>query len=150
MAVTVLREPTATEQFSNVAQTRCGALFQKIVTGGLATPDTWDVALSGGADKRETFERLIDGKLGALALLRNLRNMIQAGVPDATIRAGIEKMKVERVLPFRFISAAKYAPSFEPELEQAMFRCLDGSEKLPGTTALVIDTSPISNSKVRR
>jgi VWA domain-containing protein len=50
-------------------------------------------------------------------------------------------MKTERVLPFRFISAAKYAPQWEPELEQAMFRCLAGSEKLPGKTAIVVDNS---------
>lgn len=109
----------------------------------LATPDTWEVELSAGKDKRETFTRLMaEGKLGALALLRNLRNMIQAGVEDAAISKGLAAMKVERVLPFRFISAAKYAPRFEPELEQAMYRCLARTAKLGGRTALVVDTSP--------
>ncbi len=61
---------------------------------------------------------------------------------DSVIRSALANMKVERVLPFRFISAAKYAPRFEPELEAAMFRCLDGAAKLPGHTALVVDTSP--------
>ena len=47
----------------------------------MTTPDTWEVALSGGADKKEVFERLIrENKLGALALLRNLRNMTEAKV----------------------------------------------------------------------
>lgn len=55
------------------------ALWKRLVDGQLATPDTWEVALSGGADKREAFERLIsEGKLGYMALLRNLRNMHQA------------------------------------------------------------------------
>lgn len=117
-------------------------LFKKIVNNELVTPDTWEVALSGGADKKETFTRLIgEQKLGALALLRNLRNMQQAGVNDSTIKTALEEMDVTRVLPFRFISAAKYAPSLEPELEQAMFKALVGVEKLPGKTALLIDNS---------
>jgi 60 kDa SS-A/Ro ribonucleoprotein len=57
---------------------------------GLVTPDTWEVALSGGADKKETFERLIrEDKLGGLAMIRNLRNMQTAGVPDAVIKQGL-------------------------------------------------------------
>lgn len=109
----------------------------------LPTPDTWEVALSAGADKREAFTRLLqEKKLGALALLRNLRNMIEAKVDDAAIARAIVEMKVERVLPFRFISAAKYAPRFEPQLEAAMILCLHGAPKLGGRTALVVDTSP--------
>src|SRR5689334_3850125 len=52
-------------------------VWKELVDGKLAAPDTWEVSLSGGADKRQTFERLIaDKKLGALALLRNLRGML--------------------------------------------------------------------------
>lgn len=112
------------------------------VEAKLATPDTWEVALSAGKDKRETFERMLrENTLGALALLRNLRNMQQSGVPDAVIREGLKNMKTERVLPFRFISAAKYAPQFEPELETAMFRSLTEHEKLTGRTILLVDNS---------
>jgi len=50
-------------------------------------------------------------------------------------------MPVDRVLPFRFIAAARYAPELEPELEQAMFRCVAGLPKLPGKTALLVDCS---------
>jgi 60 kDa SS-A/Ro ribonucleoprotein len=118
------------------------ALFKKVVDNQLQTPDTWEVALSGGADKKEAFTRLIsERKLGALAMLRNLRNMQTAGVAEDVIRTGLLTMNVERVLPFRFISAAKYAPKFEPELEQAMFKCLEGQQKLAGKTALLVDTS---------
>ncbi|MCA8905321.1 MAG: TROVE domain-containing protein, partial [Hyphomonas sp.] len=56
-------------------------VWKQLAEGELSSPDTWEVALSGGADKRETFERLIaEKKLGALALLRNLRGMQVAGV----------------------------------------------------------------------
>jgi 60 kDa SS-A/Ro ribonucleoprotein len=117
-------------------------LFKKIVDQSLATPDTWEVALSAGSDKKETWVRLLsENKLGALALLRNLRNMQQVGVSDALIKDGLQKMKIERVLPFRFISAAKYAPGLEPQLEEAMFKCLAEQPKLKGKTVLIVDTS---------
>jgi 60 kDa SS-A/Ro ribonucleoprotein len=56
-------------------------LWKRLIDGKLSTPDTWEVALSSGADKRSAWERLISArKLGALALLRNLRNMKEARV----------------------------------------------------------------------
>jgi hypothetical protein len=117
-------------------------LFAKIATRTLATPDTWEVSLSAGADKKETFERLLtERKLGGLALLRNLRNMEQAGVNRSLIRAGLEKMDTSRILPFRFIAAARFAPHLEPELEAAMFRTIAAQEKLPGTTKVLVDVS---------
>jgi 60 kDa SS-A/Ro ribonucleoprotein len=117
-------------------------LFDKIAANELATPDTWEVALSEGADKKATFERLMaEKKLGALALLRNLRGMLAAGVSEDVIRTALATMNAERVLPFRFISAAKYAPRLEDALEQAMFRCLAEVPKLGGKTALLIDHS---------
>jgi len=118
------------------------ALFKKIADDTLQIPDTWEVSLSGGANKKETFERLItERKLGALALLRNLRLMLECNVSEDIIRAGLDAMKAERVLPFRFITAAKYAPRLEDALEQAMFRCLAEIPKLGGKTALLIDHS---------
>lgn len=55
------------------------AMWAKLIAGELESPDTWEVALSGGADKKETFERLLrEEKLGYLALLRNLRGMSEA------------------------------------------------------------------------
>ena len=118
------------------------ATWRKLVDGTLESPDTWEVALSSGADKRETWARLLtERKLGALALVRNLRNMQQAGIPDADIAAALDEMKVERVLPFRFVAAARHAPTLEPALERAMYRCLEGQPKLPGKTALLVDGS---------
>lgn len=118
-------------------------LWKRLIAGELATPDTWEVQLSSGKDKKQAWIDLLGGdKLGALALLRNLRNMTEVGVPDALIRAKLLQMNTERVLPFRFISAARHAPQFESELEAAMLQNLNGLDKLPGKTGLVIDTSP--------
>lgn len=117
-------------------------VWKKLLDGTLESADTWEVALSGGADKKTTWERLIaEKKLGALALLRNLRNMQQVGVDDRTIRQALLDSKADKVLPFRFISAAKYAPKFEQELEALMFKCLKEQPKLKGKTVLLIDVS---------
>lgn len=116
--------------------------WDKLVNGTLESPDTWEVALSAGADKKETFTRLIqEGKLGALALLRNLRNMEEVGVDSDLIKSAILNMNTERVLPFRFIAAAKHAPKYEAYLEQAMFKCLEGMDKIQGKTVLLVDNS---------
>lgn len=118
------------------------ATWKQLVEGTLATPDTWEVALSSGADKKETWTRLLaEKKLGALALLRNLRNMDSAGVDKQSIRAALSSMDAERVLPFRFIAAARFAPYLEPELESAMFKCVQDKEKLSGETVLLVDVS---------
>lgn len=118
------------------------AVWKQLVEGTLPTPDTWETNLSAGKDKAETWVRLInEKKLGALALLRNLRNMIESGVDDSLIRQAIVDAKVERVLPFRFIAAARYGKRFEPQLEQAMFRCVAEQRKLRGVTLLLVDVS---------
>lgn len=126
-----------------------GAVWKKLVDGTLPAPDTWEVALSGGADKREVFTRLIaEKKLGAMALLRNLRNMEGAGVSHDVIQQGLNEMNVGRVLPFRFIAAAKYAPRYESHLEEAMYRGVEGQEKLKGRTVLVLDVSSSMGQKL--
>src|SRR5215467_86789 len=126
-------------------------LWKRLVEGELATPDTWEVALSSGADKRQAWERLLaENKLGALALLRNLRNMAEAKVSEQAIRDGMARMKTERVLPFRFIAAARYAPQWEAELEQAMFRALEGQARLPGKTVLLVDVSGSMDAPLSR
>jgi hypothetical protein len=126
------------------------SLAEKIVTRTLATPDTWEVKLTEAKtaeQKREVWRGLLERKhLGALALLRNLRNMQQAGVPVETVRTALANMKVERVLPFRFLTAARHAPQLEPELEQAMFRCLAEQERLAGQTVLIVDVSGSMNA----
>ncbi|HLW52454.1 MAG TPA: TROVE domain-containing protein [Candidatus Angelobacter sp.] len=128
-----------------------GELWKRLVEGKLATPDTWEVALSSGAEKRQAWERLLaENKLGALALLRNLRNMAEAQVDEQAVRDGLARMKTERVLPFRFIAAARYAPKWETELEHAMFRSLEGAPRLPGKTVLLVDVSGSMDAQLSR
>ena len=125
------------------------ALWKSLVDGTLQPPDTWEVALSAGQDKRETWTRLLrEKKLGALALLRNLRNMQAAEVDSDLIQASLNEMKTERVLPFRFIAAARAVPQWERWIEPVMLKCLAGQDKLHGKTALLVDVSGSMDSAI--
>lgn len=119
------------------------ALWKRLVDNQLMAPDTWEVALSAGADKRETFERLLrEGQLGYLALLRNLRNMTQAGVNTGLIRDAILARKgARRVLPFRYVAAARACPQMEPALDQALSEAISELPALAGKTLVLVDVS---------
>jgi hypothetical protein len=125
------------------------ALWAKLAADTLATPDTWETNLSAGENKKDTFTRMLNANLdpeqknllGALALLRNLRGMTEAGVDPALIKNALRSMNPERVLPYRFITAANYAPQYEDALETGMLKCLDVQEKIAGKTILLVDVS---------
>lgn len=131
------------------------ALWKRLAENELATPDTWEVALSAagraeGENKREVWERLLsDRKLGALALLRNLRNLHTAGVSEELVLSALAGLKTDRVLPFRFLAAARRAPQWEQQLEAAMFKSLEGrNSKLSGHTVLLVDVSGSMESTI--
>jgi len=116
--------------------------WRQLINGELPSPETWEVRLSRGEQKREVWESLlIENRLGALALLRNLRNMQAAGVEPVLVRYALETIRVERVLPFRFIAAARHAPQWESWIEEAMFLSLHGQSRLAGRTVLLVDVS---------
>ena len=136
------------------------ALWKRLAEDELATPDTWEVALSAAgrgeapegraSAKREVWERLLaERKLGALALLRNLRNLHTAGVSDELVVGALAALKTDRVLPFRFLAAARSAPQWEEALETAMFRALEGrAGRLTGHTVLLVDVSGSMESSI--
>jgi hypothetical protein len=130
------------------------ALWKRLINGELKTPDTWEVGLSAAKspeEKRAVWTRLIeDQKLGAFALLKNLRNMIDVKVPRKTITEGIAALKPTMLLPLDFLKAAKYAPDFTPQLEDAMLKCAGAFPKLPGWTILVVDVSGSMNQNLAR
>ena len=128
------------------------ALWKQVADRTLPAPDTWEVALSGGADKRETFGRLIaDGKLGYLALLRNLRNMDQAGVDEILVGDAILARKgAHRVLPFRYVAAARAAPRFERWLDEALMEAVLEGPVLEGRTIVLVDVSGSMGARLSR
>ena len=119
------------------------ALFKRVAERQLVTPDTWEVQLSGGADKKETFERLIrEGKLGYLALLRNLRNMMDAGCDRQLVADAIVARKgAELVFPFRYVAAARACPQLESVIDQALCEAVACGHRLSGLTAVLVDVS---------
>ena len=99
-------------------------IFNKIANNNLAIPYTWETELSAlgkinfeNADQRnEAFcmkwEELIDsGKLGYMALLRNLRNILESKVDYAHVEklcnviADSNAVINSKQLPFRYLSA---------------------------------------------
>jgi 60 kDa SS-A/Ro ribonucleoprotein len=126
------------------------ALWKSLVENTLEPPDTWEVALSAGKDKRETWERLLrEEKLGGMAVLRNLRLMLASGVAPKLIATRLEK-GIDRALPFRFVTAARYAPKLEGAIEKALFKGIAGFEKLPGSTGLLVDVSGSMDGQLAR
>jgi hypothetical protein len=129
------------------------ALWKRVKERTLTSPDTWEVALSGGADRRATFERLLrERKLGYLALLRNLRNMVQAGVDVDLVRQAILARKggAQRVLPFRYVAAARAAPQLEPVLDEALRAAIAELPALRGKTIVLVDVSGSMTSRMSR
>lgn len=118
------------------------ALFKKIANRELETPDTWEVALSTGADKKATWTRLIEeGKIGGLAMLRNINNMKKAGVDKKVIVKGLETLKSSMLLPLDFLKAARMNLEFEREIEDAMLASYANLPKLSGKTLFIVDVS---------
>ena len=117
-------------------------LFQQIASNKLPPPDTWETALSTGQNKQATWTRLItEKKLGALAFMRNLRNMDEAGVASAVIRQGFAHLDPGWLLPINFYAAARAAPTWEREIESLMLQGLSQFPKLPGETVFIVDVS---------
>lgn len=118
-------------------------VFDDLAADNLASPDTWEVALSGGEDKKETFTRLLHtGRIGYLATLRNVRNMVDAGVDRKLIVQRLESEKGRRgILPFQFVAAATMNPNFEQYLETPMLSVLEDMRRIEGKTAIIVDGS---------
>ncbi|MND36380.1 TROVE domain protein [compost metagenome] len=99
-------------------------LFNKIAAEELATPYTWETELSALGQQlfateeekalafKHKWEELIDSeKVGYMALLRNLRNMLDAEISlihvkkAAAYLSNAEKVAKSKQLPFRFLAA---------------------------------------------
>jgi 60 kDa SS-A/Ro ribonucleoprotein len=119
-------------------------LFNKIAKGTLETPYTWETELSAlGQQKfsdekeeraafRVTWEALIDsGKLGYMALLRNLRNILEAGVSAQTIErvcvtlSNIHAVTKSKQLPFRFLAAYREIKEVQSDFAPMVLEALE-------------------------
>ena len=99
-------------------------IFRKIKSDTLETPVTWETELSAVGQrhfdskeekeeaKREVWRKLVQSRrIGYMATLRNLRNMLGLGMDDETMQmvcdyiADPEAVRKSKQLPFRFLSA---------------------------------------------
>lgn len=121
-------------------------LYKRIADRTLTVPDTWEVYLSRGDDKKKAFTDLInDGKLGGMAFLRNLRNMEAAGVAPSVMQKGFANVPRANLLPLNFWAAYKNTTKYADEVEQAMLETFARRPKLPGHTVFVLDVSGSMN-----
>lgn len=131
--------------------------------GTLESPDTWEVAISGAKDehsRNEEWIRLVEEhKLGYLALIRNLRNILNSGVendwiekylyPQLKDEAAIHK---SMVFPYQIYSAYKNMENHNPfvvlGLEKAFHIAIDNMPKLEGNTVIMLDVSGSMDSRI--
>lgn len=145
----------------NLTHPKHSAPLKKLVDGNLKSVNTFEAKLSKagqsdnkGEAKAEAWAELLkDNKLGYMALLKNLRNIIQQApelVPkaaDALVNA--VRIRKSLVLPFRFIDAAteiqklpgKDAKTILIALSQAMDTSVANLPKFDGETLVAIDKS---------
>lgn len=117
--------------------------WKKLIAGELEAPNTWEVRLSAGENKKAVFEELLgENKLGYMALLRNLRKMEEVGVDRSMINEALRARKgAHNVLPFRFVAAAQAAPSFERAIDDALLKSVEDMAPFSGSTAVLVDVS---------
>lgn len=123
-------------------------IWQRLIDGKLTTPDTWETRSSraGPQDekgKREMWEDMLQREnLGYMALLRNLRNMHQAGVDRSLVQSALRAGKGRRrVLPFRYVAAARAVPSWEGMIDEALCTAILAAPTMHGRTVVVVDVS---------
>ena len=126
-------------------------LWKRLLNNELQTPITWETQLSANGNNTETWEALIESKkVGYMALLRNLRNIIQADPSNIeTVYSYLqnpEAVKRSKQLPFRFLAAYKEIAEIGGSrvldvLENAIDASIANMPKIPGTTVIAVDTS---------
>lgn len=120
------------------------ALFNKIATNELAVPYTWETELSAlgqlkyenekakAAAQTAKWEELIDSnKIGYMALMRNLRNILEANVSEAHVAKVCSYLSNENAvanskqLPFRFLAAYREVKVLKSEFVTMILNALE-------------------------
>jgi hypothetical protein len=120
------------------------ALFNKIANDALETPYTWETELSklgqnkfannhekSRAMKRKWEELIISKRLGYMALMRNLRNILEANVSASTIEmvctylANENAVMRAKQMPFRFLAAYRELQSVRSQYTSAVLDALE-------------------------
>lgn len=114
------------------------ALFDRIASRTLEKPMTWEVQMSelgqkkfnsaeekAAAMRQSWTEFVQSGRLGYMALLRNLRNFLRYGVDEEALALVAQRLadpaavRTARQMPFRYLSAYLELQKVEAEYPQA-------------------------------
>jgi hypothetical protein len=122
---------------------RLAADFDALANNRLRQLDTWERASSAKVDMKDEFTRLLsEGKLGYLALLRNLRRFEELGLARSAVVDAIKARRGARsVWPTQFYAAAKASPAFADAIQDAMLANVRSWNRLSGRTVIVADIS---------
>ena len=122
------------------------------VAGTLTVPKGWESELSSRGNTAEVWNELLaEHRLGFMAQLRNMRNIMQSGAsidPVLEMLCNGEAVRASRQLPFRFYSAWRElvaanlaTTAITHALDTAMKEACANADRLPGRTAVMIDSS---------
>ena len=135
-------------------------LWKRLLEDRLETPVTWETELSAKGNTKETWESLIDGnRLGYMAMMRNLRNIIKSGASNINkvyeYLTDEERVLKNKQLPFRYYSAYKVLKSegigtskIYDALEIAIKTSTKNIDRLPGKTLIAADVSGSMTSHI--
>jgi 60 kDa SS-A/Ro ribonucleoprotein len=91
------------------------------------------------------------------AILRNLRNITEAGVSEKhldKIRCALRDPSwakgARRILPFRYVAAARACPQLEPDIDIALQAAIAEMVPLPGLTFALVDVSGSMSAALSR
>lgn len=125
--------------------------WKNLIQDKLTSFDTWETEISNTRDKKKSWEMLIsENKLGYMALLRNLNNLIKEDVSDRAISLAIKKLTDEneirksKQLPFRFLTAYENVTGnrkLTDAISLAMDYAVSNTPILSGKTLIAIDCS---------
>jgi hypothetical protein len=125
--------------------------WKDLMTGKLKSVDTWESVISTSKNKKEDWKRLIvEGKLGYMALIRNLNNFLKNDLDRETLQCAVEqltnkeKILKSKQLPFRFWTAyqnVKGSKLLSTAIAQAMDIALLNLPSLKGKTLIAVDMS---------
>lgn len=126
--------------------------WKKLIKGELKTTgQTWESVISASKDKKSDWEKLIrENKLGYMALLRNLNNLINSGVNEEVLNMALgrltnrEEIRKSKQLPFRFVTAYDNVSGnrkVTDAISIAMDYAVDNTPELNGKTLIAIDCS---------
>ena len=144
--------PAAKRELIEKATFEMPVPLQRAIAGQWEWLKSW---AGSDVDNRLIWELLVP-EMGYMALLRNLRNLDQAGVSNETIDYVVKKLSdpeevaKSRQLPFRFYSAYLNAPSdnWKLALSRGLQASLNNVPKLNGRTLILVDTSGSMRSTI--